>query len=974
MRRLAVVWVLWLIAVASAAPATAQQRDPSDMFGRPVVAVTLTLEGQPLQDERLAGLIEVRVGEPLEPGTVRETLAHLFNLGRFEDVVVTAVQREAGVEVIFALTPVHPVDRLEFRGTPGVDTRTLEQAVLEVASGRLSTVRPEAAREAVERLLVEEGFARPSVRVTVEATHAVHRASMIIEVESGPRLRIGTVTVVGDGIVSRAEVTSAIGVETGAPYRRRAIEDALRRVAERLRARRYYEAVITHQAEPADGGTVNVTVSVAAGPIVDIVVEGDPLPPGGGLDEWIPIRRENSADDDLLEDAAFRIRQAWQREGYWRAEVTPRKTLTDGDRRMQVTFTITRGLRYRIGAISATGQQHFDERDIRALVGLHEGDPFVESVLDARLGALTAAYAIAGFDAEVEYLAQSSPGEPGVVDVRLTIDEGPLRLVNRVDIAGAGQVPEAALRRVIRSQSGQPLRAAQVRDDRNAVQQVYLDRGFQNASVEVRVSDQAPFVVSFVIVEGIQTVVDHIIVVGNRRVATETILDEVSLRPGQPYGQGARIESQRRLAELATFRRIQISQAAEGRQAGHVDVVIQVEEAPATTIGYGGGLEFGRRVRSAEGGGTEDALWFAPRGFFEVGRRNLFGGNRTVSLFSRASLGSRNEPQDPQQDGRGLELSEYRVTGTYRSPRAFGGLLDATLSATAERAIRTSFTFVRRAVHAEVVRRTSPRASVFGRYALDSTELYDARIPADEQPLIDRLFPQIRLSSLSSGVVWDRRDDVLDPTAGSLLSLDGELAVRSLGSEVGFVKAFAQAYGFRRITRRNRVILAGRVQVGLARGFAREVVVLDVAGTPARDETGQTRTEVVKDLPAGRRFFAGGSTTVRGFQQDRLGVPAVLNDDGLSSGGNGVIVLNGEVRTQITGAFGLVGFIDGGNVFARASDLSLGELRGAVGLGVRYRSPLGPLRLDFGFKLDRRLIAGVRERGWEFHLSIGEVF
>ncbi len=206
------------------------------------------------------------------------------------------------------------------------------------------------------------------------------------------------------------------------------------------------------------------------------------------------------------------------------------------------------------------------------------------------------------------------------------------------------------------------------------------------------------------------------------------------------------------------------------------------------------------------------------------------------------------------------------------------------------------------------------------------------------------------------------------------MSLDGELAVRALGSEVGFVKAFAQAYGFRRITRRNRVILAGRVQVGLARGFAREVVVLDPAGTPARDESGQARTEVVKDLPAGRRFFAGGNTTVRGFQQDRLGVPAVLNEDGLSSGGNGVIVLNGEVRTQITRSFGLVGFIDGGNVFARASDLSLGKLRGAAGIGLRYRSPLGPLRLDFGFKLDRRLIAGVRERGWEFHLSIGEVF
>jgi len=155
------------------------------------------------------------------------------------------------------------------------------------------------------------------------------------------------------------------------------------------------------------------------------------------------------------------------------------------------------------------------------------------------------------------------------------------------------------------------------------------------------------------------------------------------------------------------------------------------------------------------------------------------------------------------------------------------------------------------------------------------------------------------------------------------------------------------------------------MQVGLARGFSREVVIPGIGGA----------TEIVADLPAGRRFFAGGSTTVRGFQQDRLGVPGVISGEkGLSSGGNGVVVLNGEVRTQLWPSIAVVGFVDGGNVFARAGDISLGDLRGAAGVGIRYRSPLGPLRLDVGFKFDRRFFSGKRERGWEFHLSIGEVF
>jgi outer membrane translocation and assembly module TamA len=183
-----------------------------------------------------------------------------------------------------------------------------------------------------------------------------------------------------------------------------------------------------------------------------------------------------------------------------------------------------------------------------------------------------------------------------------------------------------------------------------------------------------------------------------------------------------------------------------------------------------------------------------------------------------------------------------------------------------------------------------------------------------------------------------------------------------------------QATGFRRITRRGRVVLAGRVQVGLARGFPRQVPQRDIDGLPIAGADGEVLTLTVADLPAGRRFFAGGSTSVRGFQQDRLGVPEVLNAAGLSNGGNGLVIMNGEVRTRVFSTVSLVGFVDSGNVFRRIGDIRPGDFRSSAGLGIRYRSPLGPIRMDFGFKLDRRFVAGKRERGWEFHLSIGEAF
>jgi outer membrane protein insertion porin family len=951
----------WCVTVAVAG---AQTPTPvSALLGRVVTAVTVEVEGRPDASPIFTDLLEVRVGDTLGGEAVRESLAHLYNLGRFDDVAVMGVTEGTGVRVVFALTPAHPIDRIEFRGRLGLDRRALERAVLEQFGGRASAARIDGAREAVERTLIDEGYSRPQVVPTLEQTHDVHRSTLVLTVDAGPRQTIGTVQVIGTSPLGRGEVTTQVGVTSGAPYRRRATEDALRQVAERLRSLRFYEASVSHFATAAGGDVVDVTVTVDAGPEVRIVVAGDPLPPGG-QEDWIPIRRENSADDDLLEDSAFRIRQALQQEGYWQADVVPRREEDVAAGRMTVTFSITRGPRYRIASIEVSGQSHFSAADIRGLLGLNEGELFVEARVDARLGALSGAYAFSGFNADITYRADALPGEEGRVGIRIVIAEGPLRIVSAVTITGTSQVPEADVRRVVRSQVGQPLRDAQVREDRLAIQQLYLNRGFQSVLVEAAPPAEAPFAVTFVIREGRQTIVDHLIVVGNRRVDTDTILAEVRLRPGQPFGQADRLESQRRLAELATFRRISITQANEGRAEGHVDVIVQVEEAPATTIGYGGGLEVGRRLRSDVSGGTEDTLRFSPRGFLELGRRNLFGGNRSATLFTRLSLGTRNDPDDPAADGRGLEISEYRVTGSYRAPRAFGSAIDGVLSATAERAIRTSFTFVRRAINAEGLHRASSHMSLFARYALDSTELYDTRIPEEDQPLIDRLFPQIRLSAVSGGLVWDRRDDLLDPTAGGLMSIDGEVAARSLGSEVGFAKVFGQAFGFRRLTRVNRVVIGGRVQVGIARGFTRLVTV------PGTDD----RIEVVADLPAGRRFFAGGSTSVRGFQQDRLGVPGVLNEDGLSNGGNGVVVLNGEVRTQLWTNIAVVGFVDGGNVFARAGDMSLSDLRGSAGAGLRYRSPLGPLRLDVGFKFDRRIVSGKRERGWEFHLSIGEIF
>jgi outer membrane translocation and assembly module TamA len=132
---------------------------------------------------------------------------------------------------------------------------------------------------------------------------------------------------------------------------------------------------------------------------------------------------------------------------------------------------------------------------------------------------------------------------------------------------------------------------------------------------------------------------------------------------------------------------------------------------------------------------------------------------------------------------------------------------------------------------------------------------------------------------------------------------------------------------------------------------------------------------VVSDLPASERYFAGGDTTVRGFAQDRLGRPDTFDSDGFPTGGHALVIFNAELRVPVWRDLGAVAFLDTGNVFAVVDDVSLGHLRGGAGFGIRYRSPIGPLRIDLGFKLSRERFAnGDLEPRTALHISLGQAF
>jgi len=973
-----------------AAPARAQ--DPIErLLGRPVVGVELRVEGRPETAPALLALIDIHPGDPLSPQAWRRVSQRFEQVPRFEGISVQVEERPGGVLLIFDLRPKHPVDAFDFSGTTGVPKSELERRVREQFSGMPQLARIGEVEDTVKRVLRDEGYLSATASALVVPYHDPDRATMVVTVAAGVRTVIGHVEIRGQSSLDSAGVIARLGLTPGSPFRERALAAGLAQIRDELRARKFYTAIAQHQPPSfsADGATASLVITVDAGPVVELQVNGE-LP--GGVDDFIPIKRQNSVDPDLLYDARVRIVQELKRQGYWHASASYASTQSSPDK-LVITFTINRGKRYRIVKLDLPEGLQVGAAEFDAQKALKPGAWFDQTGVERALLVIKGIYQSRGYHLAVmtpgyEGVDGSTPQEGGIV-VHPNITEGPRAVVTGItfDLDPQAVIGEAELRSRMQTREQQPYVLANLTADRQDLPAYYESRGFFAQSTSITPTANAAgdeVTLAVVVREGPQIHVGEIIVVGNERVLARTILDTITLRVGAPFSEAARLESQRALYDTSSFRTVRI--AADERLPGEttVRVVVSVEEADTKSYDVGGGLEGGTHPRAAVGGGVVDRVEFAPRGFVGFTRRNLGGRNRALSGFARISLRPNNAPGDPTRDGKGLGTPDYRVTGQYQEHYAFNSASDLLLNVTAEQALRTNYNFIRRVGTAQFLRPVTPTVSVLGRYTLEWTKLFDEVIQPQDQPLIDRLFPQVRISMLSGGIVWDRRDDPLYTTTGGQVSANLDVALEKLGSEVGFVKAFTQASYFHPLAAR-RLVFASRVQLGVARGFEHDVPLEDANGQPILGPGGDQLTAVVEDLPASQRFFAGGSTSQRGFQLDRLGVPditgvkGVLTPDGLSNGGNGLIVLNAEVRANVGKLFkrdlSVVGFADVGNVFRRVSDIDLARLRPGVGFGVRWDSPLGPLRLDFGFKTDRLLVfTGGAERRWEFHLSIGEVF
>ncbi len=952
-----------------------------EFVGRNVVQVNIRSEGRVIRDSSVVELVETRVGEPLSMRNVRESLTHLFSLGDYEDVQLGGRLIGDGVVLDYELVPLGIIERIELEGDVRVSKDDLRAAIAAVHGQAFEVDAAPAVADTVKRFYQERGFMRAQVTGDVFGTRR-SRQVLRLNVQVGARARIAQIFLRGVSFAERELTLGRLGLNRGDLYDGTDVERRLVDYETELLARRHYQAELSHSVDAVgDGQSVDLRIDVQRGPRITIGFVGDAVP-GRDLADLVEVEREGSVDEDLLEDADRRIERLLNDIGYRDASVEHTREAA-GDE-LSIVFDVDRGPLYEIAAIVFSGNESVPDATVASLINLIAGTPLVTRELEDALAAVSDHYLQLGF-ANPFVVPDITPVDPESVEaapgtLRVTceilIAEGARTRVRSVDIDAPGGQLADDWRSLTTLAVGDPYYIPALVDDRDALRVRLLNEGYENAVVSAEPSfDEALEAVDVVyrVDLGTQIIIDHVLIIGNTGIESRTIRREITLEEGTPLSLVDVAETRRRLNALGLFRRIDIRDFSHGDQ-GLRDVVIIVDEAPATRVGYGGGLEASVRLRretDQSGSQAVERLEFAPRGFMQIGRGNLWGKNRSIDLFTRVSLRRKNDSADLLlADARSLGLNEYRVLGTYQEPRLLDSGWDSFVTGFVEQAIRPGFDLFSRGVNAQIVRQLTPAVTALVDYGWGQNDTSNKQLNPQDEPLVDRLFPEVRLSAFSGSLVRDTRDDRFDPHHGTLLTFDARIAARAIGSEVGFAKTFIGAFVYREIPRAPRLVVATGARIGLARAFELP---------RGLDETGASSGSPVElsvsELPLSERFFSGGDASVRGFALDRLGDETTIDQDGFPQGGNATLVFNGELRFSMTRAIDFVGFLDGGNVYDRVSNMSLARIRGGAGFGVRYRSPVGPIRVDLGFKLDRQEFDnGELERPTALHISIGQAF
>jgi outer membrane protein assembly factor BamA len=983
-----------------------------------VVAVRIVRDDGQVLAESPSG-IAMELGKPLDREKVAESLRALYRTGDYADSKAQVTPVADGVRLDFVVKQNLFFNQVRLEGLEAPPSEASAAAAMQIGLGqtyRKQTV--DEALERLRETLREEGLYQAQVSAETVPHSETHQMDIVVHVESGPRARVGSIQLKNDTAYHDAAVLSRFKMKAGDAITSARLQRGTERVRKFLAKKGHLSAHVTVRRGDYDAAknTAPISLEVTQGPRVEISVSGAKFSEGE-LKRLIPIYQEGAVDPDLLEEGKRNIRERLEREGYFDADVSYKidmhdvKTSVWQGTQETIIYTVERGDKHKLIGIEISGNKYFDKELLESRLQVFQGafgtpGRFSRRLVDADAQSMQSLYQANGFlDAKVTPdVKDNYKGKEGDLFISFTVQEGKQTRVASLAIDGNHAFKEEELLGVVGSTPGQPYSEFGVTADRDNILALYFNEGFPEASFSATAErvptsaavqetspnahhgsppqmekkeeakkesklpvEQAEAVrLVYHIQEGPQTRVRNVFISGYEHTRRGVISREVHIKVQEPLREGDVVESQRRLYNLGIFNRVTIEPQNPTGTDVDKDIAVLVEEAKRYTLAYGGGFEVQRLASTTNP--TAGQIEAAPRGILEISKLNLTGRADTLSFKLRGST------------LQGRALLGYSSPNTFGDPRLS---FQATAFAEKTRDINT-FTEQRYEGSVQLTDQVTPLTTVLFRYAFRQVRVSDLKILSQEIPL----FNQPTLVS-QFGVTWfrDSRNNPADASKGSFNSADFGVADTYFGSSASFLRFFLQNSTYHPIKR--RFSFARSIRFGILAPYRDTVSLTFPAPTcPA----GSTTCTLPTVIPLPERFFAGGGTSLRGFALNQAGPRDSVT--GFPVGGQALLVLNQEFRfpmrlpfigTSLGGAF----FYDGGNVYSRLTRISfrtnlpsptlalqnpslppsltnvpmcvtncsneLNYFSHTAGLGFRYKTPVGPIRIDLGYQLNRPL-------------------
>ena len=976
--------LLCFLVLISAGPLPAQQAQPTTLAGFEGQKVSrVDISARPQMDTAaFRKMIEQKANEPLSPVEIRKSVEALQQTKLFSQVQVKITPETGGLRVLFLLRPAYFIGLISF---PGATSRfpytQLLQAVNIPDQSAYTDDLPAQGQKALLHFLQTQGYFTATVDPHSQTDEAHRIVNLVFTAHLGPVARIGAINFEGISEAQAASVRGALGswwariklssLRTGQKYSRERVDKATGHIRAHLRSNHRLAPVVrlASVSYDAKSNRADLKFQIDSGPLFSVETTGAHVS-SGTLKKEIPIYQEASMDQDLIDEGQRNLVAYFQRKGYFNVKIYWH--LYREPDHMRVVYEIHRGERHRVAAIHFGGNHHLDEDKLSAAIPVKKAHflsrgQFSDELLQKSVQTLTALYKNDGF-ANVQVQTKVDSSKPRV-DVTFLIDEGPQDRVNSILVTGNKTQTLSALlgKRHLHMEKGRPFSPRDVQLDRNDILAGYLDRGYLNPQFKYTASgtngDPHLVNVTYTITEGPQTFIDDVVQLGAEHTQHDFLRQITGpfVTKGQPLSTGKLFSAESNLYGLGTFDWANIEPREPITDQTQAEVLEEVHESKRNTIEYGGGIEIIPRSGNVPVGTialpglppigvgtkfvTSQESIVTPRGTFGYTRQNIFGRAET---FSASTI---------------LSRLDQELNFSYSNKHFRGSSWSSLISVSGQRTTENPIFAAELGVASWQLQKAlnAARTKTFiVRYDFDRTILSDITIP-------DLVLPQdqhVRLSTFSAEYVRDTRDRPLDAHKGVYQVLDFGFTSTPLGSSANFVRFLGQTAFY--VPVRPWLTWASNFRLGFASPFAGSSV------------------------PLSERFFSGGADSLRGFPINGAGPqrpvqvcsnPADSSTCTLISvpvGGEALFIFNTEARFPIPwvpfnflkGLGGAV-FYDGGNVYAH---INLPEMvnnyTNTIGFGLRYNTPVGPIRFDIGHNLNP--IPGVSAT--QYFVTLGQSF